>query len=559
MYWLAVVFVGVSYRVFGAAWARCLPSLPPPKTPTDEPAVYTPPAAGPSSWLRRFVLLPATVGHRKAQPFGWFTVPPRAQSATLALFVVLNVWFTVDGYYFTDKNIYFPTYQKQFWRYLSDRTGFISYANFPMVWVFGLRNNLLLWLTGWDFGTYNNFHRWAARVATVQAVIHSVGYTVLVFIDGGWPYFFFFFTKFFWWTGEIAVLGMCALLPLSLYWMRRNMYEVFLALHIALSAIVLVCMWGHLTIFKSQTNSVFWLCCIFWIGDRLGRVLRVVAFNPRFWSSRATVSWSSAANMLRLNVPIASSLYQPQAGTFYYIYVLNSRYFWQSHPFTVATISSSTAATTTASPLPDDSSTPLLGHVAAPKPAEMTFLIRPYAGFTNRLKAIAQHGPATLRVLIEGPYGHTAPLATFNTCLFLVGGSGIAAPLSHLRRLVAAQRAVRIVWAVRESALVTEVLACDFAGLLCAIGNNRSAISLDIYVTSDEARDVIAPQGIRVLAGRPEVRCEVEAAAAQTGAGRLAVLACGPAVMADDARAAVVEAVARGYTQTEYFEEAFNW
>ena len=44
-----------------------------------------------------------------------------------------------------------------------------------------MRNNLLLWLTGWDFGTYNNFHRWVARVATLQAVVHSIGYTVLVF------------------------------------------------------------------------------------------------------------------------------------------------------------------------------------------------------------------------------------------------------------------------------------------------------------------------------------------------------------------------------------------
>lgn len=63
---------------------------------------------------------------------------------------------------------------------MSDRTGIISFANFPLIWLFGMRNNIVMWLTGWDFGTYNNFHRWVARVATVQAVIHSVGYTVLI-------------------------------------------------------------------------------------------------------------------------------------------------------------------------------------------------------------------------------------------------------------------------------------------------------------------------------------------------------------------------------------------
>lgn len=45
-----------------------------------------------------------------------------------------------------------------------------------------MRNNLLMWFTGWGFGTYNNFHRWIARTATLEAVIHSIGYTVLVFL-----------------------------------------------------------------------------------------------------------------------------------------------------------------------------------------------------------------------------------------------------------------------------------------------------------------------------------------------------------------------------------------
>lgn len=63
---------------------------------------------------------------------------------------------------------------------MSDRTGIIAFANFPIIWLFGMRNNVVLWLTGWDFGTFNNFHRWVARIATLQAVVHSVGYTILI-------------------------------------------------------------------------------------------------------------------------------------------------------------------------------------------------------------------------------------------------------------------------------------------------------------------------------------------------------------------------------------------
>lgn len=76
----------------------------------------------------------------------------------------------------------FPTIERQAWRYVSDRTGVIAFANFPVIWLFGMRNNVLAWVTGWDFGMYNNFHRWVARIATLQAVIHSVGYTVLILI-----------------------------------------------------------------------------------------------------------------------------------------------------------------------------------------------------------------------------------------------------------------------------------------------------------------------------------------------------------------------------------------
>ena len=42
-------------------------------------------------------------------------------------------------------------------------------------------------------------------------------------------------------------------------------------------------------------------------------------------------------------------------------------------------------------------------------------------------------------------------------------------------------------------------------------------------------------------------------------AGSTAVLVCGPAQMADDARKAAVEAVADGHAGLGYFEEYFGW
>lgn len=134
----------------------------------------------PNSWLKRYLTIPATFGNRCSRPHGWCTVPPRIQSLTIFLFLALNVTLCAISYPLTSGNLYWPEKSAQLIRFVSDRTGIIALANFPLVWLFGMRNDFLLWVTGWGFGTYNAFHRWAARIATVQAVVHSVGYTVMI-------------------------------------------------------------------------------------------------------------------------------------------------------------------------------------------------------------------------------------------------------------------------------------------------------------------------------------------------------------------------------------------
>lgn len=135
----------------------------------------------PYTLLKRYIIIPATFGYRCSQNIGWCTIPPRIQSLTILSFVAINILFCCINYRVFSGNLYWPLISTQLWRYVSDRTGVISLANFPLIWLFGTRNNILIWVTGWGFGTYNNFHRWVARVATVQAVVHSIGYTEMVF------------------------------------------------------------------------------------------------------------------------------------------------------------------------------------------------------------------------------------------------------------------------------------------------------------------------------------------------------------------------------------------
>ncbi|KIH86530.1 plasma membrane ferric-chelate reductase [Sporothrix brasiliensis 5110] len=302
-------------------------------------------ARRPRVWLQRHLTMPATFGQRCSQDFGWYTVPPRVQSFTLLIFAIMNTVFCLHGYRVFTGNIIltassWPTITQQLLRYVSDRTGIISWANFPLIWLFGMRNNILLWLTGWDFGTYNNFHRWVARIATVQAIVHSIGYTALVWKDGGFASFLNYWARFFWWTGGVATICMSLLLGLSLYWIRRHAYEVFLLVHIGFSILILFGMLAHVSIFHGEYDVYFWACIVVWVADRAMRALRIVAFNPLFWKTRAQATYDPQSNIVRVVVPYNASLYQPQPGTFYYLHVLNDKRFWESHPFTVATVTS---------------------------------------------------------------------------------------------------------------------------------------------------------------------------------------------------------------------------
>ncbi|RAR08078.1 ferric-chelate reductase [Stemphylium lycopersici] len=578
-FWIAVIAVGVTTRLCALIGKlqyrnRDYQSLPEvePNTPLKSSGAF----ALPRAWLKRHITTPAAFGDRCSRPWGWCTIPARVQSLTILLFVSLNIVLCSCSYRLTEGNIYWPEKSAQLLRYVSDRTGIISLANFPLVWLFGMRNDVLIWITGWGFGTYNAFHRWVARVATVQAVIHSVGYTVMILESGGWPSFLKHWTKHYFWNGEVATIAMCGLLAFSVYGIRRSHYEVFLFTHILLSIAALWSMYYHVEIFTAGEWNIFiWPCLAVWVADRLLRLARIVAFSRSPLNVPARASFDSNSNLVRLDVDGSKSVIAPKPGTYYYIHVLDDLlHAYQSHPFTLAYVApdvdirGSTPLSPLASrPAPWRSSSAsssesdlLLANTTSKACTNLVFLVRPYNGFTSRLRSSCLLHPKKLRVLIDGPYGHTLPLRTFTNVLFVVGGTGIAVPLSHLADLLSASsyvQNVKVVWAVREHAFLASVLR-DFEG---ALGDER--VEMEVHITRDEQvmNDVLGRdlKSVSLMAHRPDVHRVVEEAAENAKHQRLAVVACGPSLMADQARKASVDMLGTGHTGVEYFEESFKW
>lgn len=442
-----------------------------------------------------------------------------------------------------------------------------------------MRNNMVMWATGWGFGTYNAFHRWVARVATFQAVVHSIGYTIMIWKSGGWPHFLTYLSKHYFWNGELATVAMCALLAFSFYGLRRAHYEIFLVTHVVLSIATLWTMYYHVEIFTNGEWNIFiWPCLVIWLLDRLQRLIRIFAFNRRIWNTKATVTYNSASNLVRLEIDGSESWLSPQPGTYYYIHVLDDRlHMHQSHPFTLAYMSSDTiyASSTPLSPVSSrpsahrtnssgssesSESDALLTPLDRSPTSNLVFLIRPYDGFTSRLKSYCLLHSKELRVLVEGPYGHSEPLHLFPNILFIVGGTGIAVPLSHIARLLAPKsqiQSVKIVWAVREHAFLASILQ-DFKGLLA-----DERVTMEVHITQDkEVMDEVLGadlKSVRIMTKRPDVPLAVQEAARDAGQQPLAVIACGPALMADQARKASVNMLSEGFRHVEYFEESFKW
>jgi NAD(P)H-flavin reductase len=281
------------------------------------------------------------------------------------------------------------------------------------------------------------------------------------------------------------------------------------------------------------------------------------------------MTYDASSDIVHLDVPCQKSLISPKPGTYYYIYVLNDLlYAHQNHPFTLAYVKSSNAQDeqairqlSTRRHLIHAESNPLLSSTSLSSAStSIGFLIRPYHGFTSRLARKVSVGPTALSVLIEGPYGYTAPLQQYPNVLFVVGGTGIAVPLSYLAILLSEDSIVitmRIVWAVRERAFLASILDM-FRELL-----EDERVYLEVHVTQNQENrnDITEEQLKRVMtkAGRPDVHAVVENAAVEAGCERLAVMACGPAQMADQVRGATVNVIGRGFCGINYFEESFKW
>ncbi|RVX68247.1 hypothetical protein B0A52_07250 [Exophiala mesophila] len=493
-------------------------------------------------WFRTNLIIPAAFGSHHQRLYYWCAIPTRMETLIVVMYWGLNIILCAISYEVLHKMSSWGRPSIQLWKHISDRTGIISYANLPWLWLFSGRNNIFIWATGWSYSSYSIYHRHIARVATIQAVIHSIAWSVMEADAGSlgrsWG-------EHYWYMGGIATITMSLLMGLSSVYLRMRHYEVFLIIHIVFAVLTLVGLWYH-TVDIGQGLLVRFV--------RLAYCNYRVRYSGTAPLSTTTIAtYSKDTDMIRIEAVVGPNLLRPGPGQHYFLYQYNRLLFWENHPFTLAAwygsndsgssksiISSETesapekTAATTAVVEGTENPTPLEGTPAAvvtevtdnsqrdvistasssgslsspaeknkPAPGEtqvpiaagqhkLVFLIRPFDGWTKRLRdQCIKAGPEGLnaKLLVEGPYGEKSPVLSFENIIFIVGGTGIAGAIPYLQeydRLMASKsqkvlaRDITVVWSAKQANIIRGVMDRELRPFL-----NRQDIHFKFYATRD--------------------------------------------------------------------------
>ncbi|GAB7361880.1 hypothetical protein MBLNU230_g1919t1 [Neophaeotheca triangularis] len=387
-----------------------LPSQPPPRQSTSS-----------SSWMNRSIALVRYVFYRPIPHVsyrkGWR--PIFFPSLGIIVIVFAALVFTIL-YSFVPQPLYWEKI-----RYgsppLAVRSGMLAVSLMPWIVGLSMKANFISMMTGIGHERLNVLHRWLAYICLLLSLIHTIPFYVQpVWDQGGLRVFRSYFTG----TGVIIYgTGVAALVPLiflcvhSLPPLRRRFYELFVAVHVPVSIVLLGMLFWHCNNYISSWHYLYSTVAI-WLASY---AVRLIYLN---WTNPFRMSWLIGEE--------AGVTIMPEDAI---KVTIPTQVKWR--------------------PGHDD-----FPSAYGDEYRDMVLVFRPFGGFTNKvLKSALDHGPwHTYRTFIDGPYGGMArSLDSFDHVVLLAGGSGVTAVISHLLDLIkrmrdgkAVTKTVQVIWALKR-------------------------------------------------------------------------------------------------------------
>lgn len=491
--------------------------------------------------LKPYIVWPSTIGTYQVRPLPYLigNAPTVGQSLYVVIFIILNIILTCIGYQSRQPSAWYASRYYEILSYVMYRSGVFGYIIAPLIFLFGSRNNFLLWTTNWSHSTFLVLHRWVARVFAFQSLLHSV---LAVYIYKKEGMYDMEVIKPYWIWGIVATLAVVVLTFGSQLFVRSFAYEFFLLTHIVFSVIVIVGFWYHAyDLYKWLGGYQTWIYCIvaIWFGDRLMRVARVVmAGGPR----RAKVT-ELGQDYVRIDVPGIRWGSEPGKHVYVYFPTLHPLRPWENHPFSVlptallqppSSYVNGTAGSQSGNSV-DQISDVEKSAVLQPQVKIVPQTSRPAVGLTmyvrkstGMTKALCAND--NLLTFVEGPYPNnsTREILRCDRLLLISGGIGITGLLPFVNN----HWNVKLAWSMKRSAK-------------CLVDDLAPALS------------TLADKDVRI-GGRLNVS-QLLAEEMEAGWERVGVVVSGPGGLCDDVRSAVVAAGKLGKTEFELEVEAYSW
>jgi len=423
-----------------------------------------------------------------------------------------------------------------------------------LVFGFAVRNNsMLLVCTGISFERALYYHKLAAFVTIILAALHALAF-VLGLRRGEQrlddPKVA---------TGLGAFFGLVLMYLLSLGFVRRRFFELFVRVHWVLFLAVIACAILH-------GAGIVVAGVAPWAVDMLYRLAyrsRVYAHGSIGKSSKGVIARDQlsicalAGNITRIQFPRVrqdtGETFEYDAGQYAFLCIPSISHL-QWHPFTIA---------------------------SSPHEALVTFYVKALGGWTTKLltaalkreaSAMRVDGPSSFDLLVDGPYGSVSidlmsPTVYSHFVLFS-GGIGLTPMRSIVNwlhhdcyyRNRGVIPHVRFIWSVkdietissllareeprRDSCLEVDEVASYFPHILVHPRNTNAptdAFVSEVYLTRDildeEAQDLPELANCLHSGSRPDpiaILREMDEEAKSSGKARVAVLVCGPAALVGD-------------------------
>ncbi|GME93119.1 unnamed protein product [Ambrosiozyma monospora] len=136
--------------------------------------------------IRSYITIPTMFPKgRNAQPMGGLKVftglfPDRVDSLICLGFTIVHIVFwAIPNYHGASANIQWKDSDSQVRQLLGNETGILAFAEVTLLVLFAGRNNILTFITGFKYTSFIHFHKLVSRFMILDAIIHSVCFTIL--------------------------------------------------------------------------------------------------------------------------------------------------------------------------------------------------------------------------------------------------------------------------------------------------------------------------------------------------------------------------------------------